>query len=173
MSIKTKGVIVDADVARSAGVTEHPVSKSSRDTLMALKDSPNFHLVFCPKLREEWKAHKSRFSSAWLTSMYAKKKVKLTAPPSIIEPYIHIHAGSEKNINIALKDKHLVDSALNGDSVIISNDAAARAVFALVSKEFSPLGCVFWVAPNISSFKLLFFISNNKNPEDDWKLNIA
>jgi len=60
MKIKCQSFVVDADVARAAGLSEHPVSKGARSVLQAILNS-DARAVFCPKLKEEWKQHKFYF----------------------------------------------------------------------------------------------------------------
>lgn len=83
-------IVIDADIARSSGTSEHPVSSGSR----ALLDSvtKNGHkIVICPKLMNEWKNHRSLFARKWLASMIAKRKVKFIKPEEETNSTIAAH----------------------------------------------------------------------------------
>jgi hypothetical protein len=136
-------VIIDADIARSSGMTEHPVSSGSRALLNTV--SQNGHmLAMCPKLRAEWRKHRSLFATRWLASMVAKKRINRINPQSATNTLINNNLKKDKEIAIALKDAHLIDGALEVDSIIASNDDIARNVFRELSISCGSLRTIKW-----------------------------
>jgi hypothetical protein len=139
-------VIIDADIARSSGMTEHPVSSGSRALLNSI--SQNGHkAAMCPTLMAEWNKHRSLFARKWLASMIAKKKVNFIKPQSITNDLIVNNLNNlnkEKEIAIAVKDAHLIDGALAVDNIIASNDDIARNVFCELSNSCGDLRTIKW-----------------------------
>lgn len=135
--------IVDADIARSSGMTEHPVSSGSRKLLDNL--AKNGHkAVMCPNLRQEWSKHKSMYATRWLASMIARKKVIFISSNTQIKKTIEEKVADCKEKEIALKDSHLIDAALQADKIIASNDSVARNVFCELSVKISEISNVSW-----------------------------
>lgn len=136
-------VIIDADIARSSGMTEHPVSSGSRALLNSV--SQNGHLVaMCPTLGAEWKKHRSLFATRWLASMIAKKRINRINPQTTTNTLITNNLKKDKEIAIALKDAHLIDGALEADNIIASNDDIARNVFCELSISCGSLRAIKW-----------------------------
>lgn len=143
MANQTLHFIVDADVARSAGLSEHPVSSGSRYLLESISKKGH-KAAMCPKLLQEWKQHKSLFSKRWLASMIAKKKIAFINPNAKIKIFIEENVSEGKDKDIALKDSHLIDAALETDKIITSNDSTAKAVFCTLSKKNGEISQISW-----------------------------
>lgn len=137
-------LIIDADIARSASSTEHPVSSSGRKVLEVIMASKHT-ICFCPKLLEEWKKHRSGFTAKWLVSMYAKRKVTHKDNNHIIEDIISKIDDHTKNKEIALKDVHLIDSSLVNSKIIFSNDDNARKAFIYFSSNVGQIKNITWL----------------------------
>ncbi len=136
-------VIIDADIARSSGTAEHPVSSGSRALLDSV--SKNGHkAAMCPTLMAEWNKHRSLFARKWLASMIAKKKVNFIKPESTTTGLIHNHLEKDKSIAIAEKDAHLIDAAIEVDKIIASNDDIARGVFCELSENCGDIRTIKW-----------------------------
>ena len=136
-------VIIDADIARSSGASEPPVSSGSRALLDSV--SKNGHkAAMCPTLMAEWNKHRSLFARRWLSSMIAKRKVDFIKPEAITIDSIDRHLINEKSIAIAKKDVHLIDAALATDRVIASNDDIARNVFCELSRNCGNIRTIKW-----------------------------
>ncbi|MBX8602317.1 hypothetical protein K5D40_08700 [Pseudomonas cichorii] len=137
-------VVIDADVARSSGTTEHPVSSGSRKLLEAVSIGGH-KLVLCPTLRQEWRNHRSKFAILWMASMVAKKKVVFITPGSNISRHISDNVPDSKNKEIALKDAHLIDAALESDKIVASNDDLARSAFCQIAREKREICSIIWM----------------------------
>lgn len=146
MSKKIISFVVDADVARSSGVSEHPVSSGSRKLLQSLKES-NHNAVMCPNLMKEWRRHKSFFATKWLASMIAKKKIIFISPAENIKNFIVQNIEDCKEKEIALKDSHLIDAALEVDKIVASYDNIAKNVFRNLSVRKAEIRSILWINP--------------------------
>ena len=146
-------LVVDADVARAAGVSEHPVSKNSRVLLQALLQS-GFKVGFCPVLLSEWKKHRSLFAKQWLGSMTARKRVVRITPESMAVSFIDSADITEDQKDIANKDAHVVDAALALDKFIASNDRRAREVFSLVARDSAAFQGIIWAVPSVDGERI-------------------
>lgn len=166
---KPMNVVVDADVARSAGTSEYPVSKHSRELLQALIQSEH-KVAFCPALTSEWRRHASKFSIMWLAAMTARKKIIRSNQTETITPEIIRLCATEKATNIALKDIHLIDLALAESNFLASNDVVARKVFLAVAAHHTPLKQIMWVVPVNDGETVVEFLKNGGYPSDNWFL---
>lgn len=109
----TRRLVIDADVARSAGNVQAIARESTccRDFLMAMQKIGHF-IVMTPALTEEWMKHRSRVSSTWLTRMQQSGKVK-TAKGDAYSGLEHQIKSLRIGVNqkaAMLKDKHLIGS---------------------------------------------------------------
>lgn len=137
-------LIIDADIARSSSTTEHPVSSSGRKVLESIITSKH-SICFCPKLLAEWKKHRSGYSTKWLASMFAKRKVEFTDSSHAIEALLSEIEEDSKHKEIALKDVHLIDSSLVNSKIIFSNDDNARRAFVHFSERIGAIQVVVWL----------------------------
>lgn len=136
-------LVVDADIARSSGMTDHPVSRNSRESLEFIINN-DLKLAMCPELLSEWRKHRSMFAKKWLASMYAKRKVVMIKPISEAKIKVDNSVITPKENSIASKDAHLIDAALFADKVILSNDDNARKVFCKISENYKELKSIRW-----------------------------
>lgn len=141
---------IDANIARAAGdVSLHPVSKSSRELLIHIKDNTEARIILCNRLNEEWKKHRSSFARTWYTAMIARKRVEfISIDTSTIDKRIEAIPGATQNIiDDAKKDAHLIILA-QVDKIIFSNETNARKIFE-DNRNFLPevIGIV-WRSPS-------------------------
>ena len=143
MATRNLSVIIDADIARSSGTTEHPVSSGSRAILDSVKNNKH-KIAMCPLLFAEWKNHHSVFAKRWLSSMIAKKQIQFVKPNSNTKEHIEEHILDEKIKAISVKDAHLIDAALHVDKIIASNDDNARNAFITISGNYKCINEIVW-----------------------------
>ena len=67
-------LVIDADVARSAGETEHPVS-SACGKFLSTTTELGHRVVVTGEIRREWRKHASRYTRRWLVGMYGGRLV--------------------------------------------------------------------------------------------------
>ncbi|WP_394167020.1 hypothetical protein [Neptunomonas phycophila] len=166
MANRNLSVIVDADIARSSGTTEHPVSSGSRAILDCVKNN-NHKIAMCPLLFTEWKMHHSIFAKRWLASMIARKQLKFVKPNSNTKVHIEDNILDEKIKAISIKDAHLIDAALHEDKIIASNDDNARNAFITIADNYKCINQIVWFnAIKDRVFIEEFFVSNKFIPEN-------
>jgi len=158
-------VVIDADIARSSGISEHPTSSGSRALLENV--STNGHrAAICPTLMQEWKKHQSLFAKKWLSSMIAKKKVDFIKPEKKTSILINKNIKDNTKKSVAEKDAHLLDAALIMDNIVTSNDNNARSVFCSLSNSCGNLKSIKWFnAVTDKSFVSKYFSQKTNVPK--------
>jgi len=160
VAARTLNIVIDADIARSSGESEHPISSSSRKLLEMVKDKGHY-IAMCPLLRAEWSKHKSIYARKWLASMFAKKKVNFVVHKSEFKAFIEENLLEDKMKKIASKDSHLVDAALLTDKVITSNDSTARKAFCEISSKNKILEEIIWLHSSTDNNFIEIFFSRD------------
>lgn len=139
-------VVVDADIARSAGASEG-MAKACRAALEAARES-SLQLVWTPSIRLEWQRHQSKFARKWLRSMYARKLVhgRTDAPhPGLRSACYALPVESGRTTT--LKDVHLLEAAIATDQRLLSRDENARTTFSSLEAAAHILGAIHWGNP--------------------------
>lgn len=146
--MKTKRLVIDADVAQSAGTKEDPISQSCREVLEAVRDICH-KVVLTEDIFAEWKRHRSNFTATWLTSMRARRKQIVLKDVTNADLRARIDALSlnEQTLDFMRKDVHLIEAALETDHIIISRDETARDLFQEASEEIGGLKRIVWINP--------------------------
>ncbi|MEY0301801.1 hypothetical protein AB7W11_07755 [Providencia manganoxydans] len=170
MIVFNKIVIIDADILRSAGGinTQNEVSLFSSQ-LLSLVLKKNIKVGYDKTLFLEWKHHKSRYSSRWLSSMISKRKLlKLPEDNDISSSISDAENLTTEQKRIALKDSHLISNAINSDKIVISKDDRARTIFCLLKEEIggSLIG-IYWISLMTKKDTLFESISNRYAHIDD------
>jgi hypothetical protein len=145
---RSKTIVVDADVARSAGITEHPRSKACRGVLDAM-------LKYCHKLAwtsdiaEEWKRHQSSYAIQWRAAMTARKKIRKleNVQDDDLRNQMSESAMTIDEINAILKDIHLIEAALRSDSIIISCDQRMQKLLTEAAQTTAAIRLICWSDP--------------------------
>jgi hypothetical protein len=148
MSRKCQNIVIDASVARSAGETTHPVSKSCRGFLEEFRLSNN-KLVMSKTIFSEWKKHQSRFSLTWRASIVASKRMVLVddAENVKIRTDVERFVLNDKAKTAVLKDIHLVEAAIQADEIVISCDNKMRELLCTLSGQSTEIKDIVWVNP--------------------------
>jgi|JFJP01.1.fsa_nt_gi hypothetical protein len=146
---KSKVLVIDADIARAAGKTQHPVSSACRDVLDNILEICH-KIVLSPILREEWTKHQSKYTSTWLRTMIAKRKVKFEniSEDQQLRTSIAQHAATLEINEIMQKDVHLIETAQVTDKIVISMDNTVREHFKIVSIQVHQLKEINWANPH-------------------------
>jgi hypothetical protein len=146
---KSKILVIDADVARAAGETQHPVSSACRDVLDNVLEICH-KIVLSPILREEWTKHQSKYATTWLKTMIAKRKVQFKQIPEdqILREKVAQYAETSKINEIMQKDIHLIEIAQQADKIVISMDNTVREHFKTVSSQIHELKEISWANPH-------------------------
>lgn len=142
-------LVIDADVARSAGDTQHPLSSACRRFLETVLEVGH-HAVMPTEIHQEWRNHHSRYSRKWLTKMHGRRRVDRVqiGYDSELRKSIDDVVG-EMERQVVEKDVHLVEAAIATDLLVNSRDERARAAFRILSDKVVRLRPVVWVNPTI------------------------
>lgn len=170
----SRAIVIDACIAKSAGKTDHPISKSCRDFLENTLRICH-RVVTTPASIKEWKKHQSRFSLTWLASMTSKGKVirlSTTDMPSL-EKEIEDLPFTDKSLRAILKDLHLVEAALATDNVVASMDDIARNLFHQAAKPVKELRKVTWVNPTKETEQGINWLKSGARPEKKRRLGVT
>jgi hypothetical protein len=141
---RTRLLVVDASVARSAGETEHPVSSACRACLEAI-------LLIChrvavtPAIRDEWDRHMSRFSRKWRRSMAARRKPLETVATAAVP--IEVTAYSSPAREQIEKDACLLEAAIAADRIIVTRDDSLRLALSRRPDGTALVQSIKWINP--------------------------
>jgi hypothetical protein len=143
---RSRLLVVDASVARSAGETKHPVSSCCRDSLLAIRTICH-RVVMTKEVQDEWNRHMSRFTRKWLTSMWARKKVY----PCEGVPLRHVDKVCE-GLSTAeqdglRKDLCLVEAACAGDGIVVTRDDVIQAIWHKCYDRLGVPKSITWINP--------------------------
>ena len=134
-------LVIDANVARSSGETEHPASRKCREFLDATTEFGH-RVVMTAEIQQEWRTHASRYASRWLTRMYARRRVYRSA----------VGRDDQLRRRVALvlpssPDLHLVEAANATDRLVASQDERARSALRRAAGRIGELQRIVWVNP--------------------------
>lgn len=151
-----KRLVIDASVARSVGMTEHPVSAACRSALEKIRSS-QFRVVMSPDLRDEWKTHRSVYARRWLALMYGRRQVAVLGDAREPDFRAALEScagnldcpGDERDAQATAmeKDAHLIEAACASDHTVISLDEKVRHHFIGCTDRISKLRGIVWVNP--------------------------
>ena len=140
-------LVIDADVGRSAGESEHPVSRACRLFLEAVR-TVGHHVVMTTAIRDEWKCHQSGFSRKWYIQMLGGRSVHWCDAGRDASLRSRIAGAVAVNRQPAAdKDAHLIEAALSTDRLVASRDETARGIFRGASGGVRELKPIVWVNP--------------------------
>lgn len=170
MSRQKLHIVIDASVARSAGETIHPVSKSCRDFLESFRLSSNI-LVMSKSIFSEWKKHQSHFSMTWRSKIIASKRLKVIEDIEYESIRNNIEKLTNNKVKTAiLKDIHLVEAALQTDEIIISCDNKMRVLLCGLTHNCKIIREVIWVNPVNENETAIEWIQSGCKKETERKL---
>ncbi|MCH4997829.1 hypothetical protein I1A41_16650 [Pectobacterium carotovorum] len=142
--MENKKIVIDADILRSSGIKENPISSASRKVLLAVLKS-TCSAVVNKELEKEWRTHASKIGISWWASMKAKNKIIKCLHDNIYYSIVH-DSGLDEGVRlIALKDSHLITLAISHDKIVTSNDDRARNAFRKLCSEREELEKIYWI----------------------------
>ena len=172
-AVNSKRLVIDVDVARSAGneTATDPGAKHCRDFLKEVS-LLNHHVVMTPEINNQWKRHQSSFARRWRVSMNARKKVNRANPPEDEELRNKIEktASGENEVEEMRKDFHLLEAARETDQTIISLDETVRGCFARATQRVGEIRNIVWVNPDHTEEEPLVWLQNGAPPDDHRQL---
>jgi hypothetical protein len=144
-------LVVDADVARSAGDegAADAVAVRSRNLLQAIGLICH-HLTLTTAVWDEWQRHTSRFTRRWLRSWSNTKVVVVRAARN--EELRHsieralVDAKRSEAWRVVETDMHLIEAAMSADYVVVSRDDRTRRHLLVVAGDVPELAALAWVS---------------------------
>jgi len=140
-------LVIDADVMRSAGTTEHPISRQARAVLEAVRASGH-RLVHTAALKTEHDKHQSRFARTWRNSMVSRRQWVRYEPPDDRRLRSHLvraqNPDSRNDESEVYKDAHLLEAASAADLRLVSQDSTAKALVKKACPLPDPYGRIVW-----------------------------
>jgi predicted nucleic acid-binding protein len=167
----SRSLVVDTSIFRSAGRTDNPESSRSREILDGIMKICH-KVVFTPYIYSEWRKHRSNFSSTWLASMTARKKITRLKDEEVRNDQLRLQIDklslSDKLGNAIDKDLPFVEAAIATDKTIISRDEKMKEILCGISKNISILKEIAWVNPITEERESISdWLSNGANLEKD------
>lgn len=153
-------LVIDADIARSSGLTEHPVSSGSRDMLDLVYTTAS-EAYFCRTLLDEWNKHQSKYTRMWRVKMYSAKRIKIVRHTDATKQVLSLIPECAKQ-KAAIKDSHLIDTSNASGKIIISNDDTARNAFSSLLAGNGLISGVYWMSPLSSMNDIKDYVIKNK-----------
>lgn len=163
--------VVDTDVARASGFSEHPISGNCRHFLEFIRGS-GFKIIFNQELLTEWKEHRSIFSRKWLASMFASKRVIRIEDSYCFRSKIQSCPGlNEREKQVADKDCHLINASFNNGKSIASGDNNARNAFRKIASCYTDIYSILWVDPKLNALEIIEFLASGSDAREEWYIN--
>lgn len=161
-------LVIDANVAHSAGSSDVPVSLYSRECMNAVLEHDHV-AVFGIKLLEEWREHASLHSRRWWRSMAARRRIESAEGDEFAvhcEPACACleHEGWKDDLR---KDYHLVQSALATDRTILSLEVRFPRYLAIACDRVRILGTLFYGNPALEGDVCIQWIKAGASVERD------
>ena len=168
--VPRRRLVIDADIARSAGESEHPISSACRRFLETMLNVGH-HFVMTDAIKREWRRHISRYSRKWRTQMYGRRlviKTEIDEDETLRERIdAAVHWDQTETVD---KDVHLIEAAIATDRLITSRDETARKIFRNASDEVRQLRHIVWVNPTQPDEKPIHWLRNGAKAEEHRQL---
>ena len=167
-------IVIDADIMRSAGTSDHPHSSNARMVLEAIRNHGH-RMVQCAPIREEHTRHQSRFAYTWRAEMVSRRQwvhwqymedaeLRKTLVAALPET-----ASTNKELAVQ-KDAHLLEAAAATDKRIVSKDATARNLFRLACPNLGVHKSIQWGDLTGAPAKVIQWIEGGCSERNDFRL---
>lgn len=166
-------IVIDADIMRSAGTSEHPHSSNARKVLDAIWEAGH-RMVQCEPLKKEHDRHQGRYASLWRTKMVSKKRWKHWKYVEDAELRAILVAAlpqaSRAKDREVLKDAHLLEAAAATDQRIVSKDATAKGLFRLACPNLGIHHNILWGDLTSAPAEVIQWVEAGCNERNDFSL---
>ncbi len=162
---RLRRLVIDADVAHSAGESEHPISSACRRFLETVLRVGHY-VVMTEAIQEEWRRHISKYSKRWRRRMYGRKlviRIEVDEDETLrgrIDAAVHWDQREAVD-----KDVHLIEAAIATDRLVTSRDKEAREAFGNASDNVGELRQIVWVNPTQADEKPIDWLRNGAKTE--------
>jgi len=166
-----KKVVVDANIARSAGGKEtlHPEGAQSRDFLQKIRDEQHIVLI-CKELKEEYQKHGSVFFMHWQVAMARRGLRKECEIEEEKERTILFENLTHDEFVIASKVLFLFKLSLQGDRIIISKEYRCVDKIVKVINYLPDFFDIMWVNLTGNFNEKLIWLKNGCRLDDKYKI---
>lgn len=168
-----KRLVIDANIAHSAGAGEVPASCYSRKSLEAIL-AGEYIVVFNQSLRQEWKDHSKKFARIWWRSMAAKKRIENAEGEEFAR---HLHRACacleyDRWKSDLAKDFHLVQSALASGQTIISNERNFPVFVAAACPSVKELALLYYANPAAEGDVCILWLKTGAEKDADRRIDV-
>jgi len=166
-------LVIDANIARSAGSSDVPDSRYSRECLSAVREHGHI-AVFTQQLRQEWKEHASRISRQWWLSMAARRRIQ-NVESAEFGAHLERACGclAENREKEALrKDFHLARGALATDNTILSNESNFPGYLKIAARRVRILSTLHYGNPAAEGEPCIEWVRNGARPEGARRIDV-
>ena len=168
-----KRLVIDANIAHSAGAGEVPASRYSRTSLEAVLEG-EYVAVFNSSLRAELKDHSSKTFQIWWRSMSAQKRIE---DREGIEYAHHLDPACaclehDRWKEALRKDFHLVQSALASGHTILSNEKNFPKFIAIASRNVRDLSDLYYANPAAEGDICIHWIKAGAERDADRQIDV-
>lgn len=172
--MKSKGrkvLVIDASVASSAGLTEHPDSKSCRDFLWNVLQICH-KVVMTDAIFDEWQRHSSYITRLWFNAMHSNNKVldKGNLLNEGLRNKVDATCDDQNRENV-MKDIHLIEASLEANAIIISKDNRARRAYKRISLTMDEIEKILWVNPVEDLEESIDWLEKGARSRKKWRLD--
>lgn len=166
-------LVIDADIMRASGISEHPFSKNARLILEKIRDGGH-RLVQTPALKQEHDKHQSRLAKQWRGSMVSRKQWVPKRPSedtSLREHLVKAQSETAPKDEVAvIKDAHLLEAAASSDLRIVSRDTTAKQLFQKGCPLPEPYGRIQWADATLNPDETLLWIKQGCPDRPVWRI---
>lgn len=164
-----RSIVVDADVARSAGTSDDPMSSNCREFLVAMRRFRH-EVVMSPAIDREWRRHRSKYAVAWLAQMESHRKVVRIDPAIDLASELAAASPTPKVAAIVDKDRHLIEAALECDRLVASRDKTARRHFCDIAITLPVIRPIAWVDPCSTDYSAVSWLRGGAKAHPEYRL---
>jgi hypothetical protein len=166
-------LVIDTNIAQSAGSSDVPVSFYSRECLNAVREHEHV-AVFTRQLLDEWGDHASLFSRRWWKSMAARRRIENVEGAEFV---IHLDPAcaclaEDKWKEDFRKDFHLVKAALAADQTILSNEMYFPGYLSIAARTVRVLSALYYASPAAEGEPCIEWVRAGAKPEGTRRIEV-
>jgi hypothetical protein len=165
-------LVIDANIAQSAGSSDVPLSLYSRECLNAVREHEHV-AVFTQQLLDEWGEHASLFSRRWWKSMVARRRTESIEGAEFV---IHLERAcaclaKDRWKEDLRKDFHLVRAALAADRTILSNEINFPGYLSIAARTVRGLSALYYASPAAEGAPCIEWVRGGAKPEGSRRID--
>lgn len=157
--MSARAVVVDANIARSAGPSLRWPAPECLAVLEAICDA-SLRVPVSDALAAEWSKHGSKWFQKWRANMHNRRRITACPDPHLDEYRGRLRRAAPHAAEAVEKDAHLVSLAIQETAAVLSADETMRKLLADIAREkaWHELGIVEWANPTLVAEVVLQWI---------------